>query len=95
MCTAYTGPQPTPTKEAQAAYDQARALEGTNPRRAIALYEESVKNLKSGHAAKRLSEIYDRGIPGVKADYAASLEWSNVALTLGVTVWGCARGGGR
>jgi TPR repeat protein len=87
-CSEYKGPQPTPTTEAQAVLDQARALEGTNPRRAIALYEKSVK-MKNGHAAKRLAEIYDKGIPGIQRDYATSLHWVNVAERLGVRMWNC------
>jgi TPR repeat protein len=34
-------------------------------------------------AATRLSEIYDKGIPGVSRDYAESLKWQNAARILG------------
>jgi tRNA A-37 threonylcarbamoyl transferase component Bud32 len=37
----------------------------------------------SGKAAKRLGEIYDKGVPGVSRDYAESLKWYNTARALG------------
>lgn len=94
-CPEYRGPQPAPTAEAQAVLDQARELERTNARRAIAMYKASVGKLKDGHAAKRLAEIYDMGIPGVQRDYGASLYWHDVAEKLGVRVSSCSCGSGR
>ena len=40
----------------------------------------------SGPAAKRLGEIYDKGIDGVSRDYAESLKWRNAARVLGEDV---------
>ena len=37
-------------------------------------------------AAKRLGEIYDKGIAGVSRDYAESLKWYNAARVLGEEV---------
>jgi eukaryotic-like serine/threonine-protein kinase len=40
----------------------------------------------SGKAAKRLGEIYDKGLGGVARDYAESLKWYNAARVLGEEV---------
>ena len=39
---------------------------------------------RSGHAtaAKRLIEVYEKGIPGVPADHAESAQWNNAAKRL-------------
>lgn len=88
-CTEYLGPQPAPTPAQYAVLVQAWELERTDPRRAIALYKESIKSLKNGHAAFRLADIYNKGIPGVPRDFAESLQWGEVAWKLGVTYWSC------
>ena len=40
----------------------------------------------SGKAAKRLGEIYDKGIAGVSRDYAESLKWYTTARAMGEDV---------
>jgi hypothetical protein len=49
---------------------------------AVRAYEQAAR-AGSGKAARRLAEIYDRGIPGVSRDYAESLKWENAARMLG------------
>ncbi len=88
-CIEYLGPQPAPTPAQYAILVQAWELERTDPRRAIAMYKESVKSLKNGHAAFRLADIYNKGIPGVPRDLAESLWWGEVAWSLGVRYWSC------
>ena len=64
-------------------FDQAAALEreGRGPE-AVELYERAARS-GSANAAKRLGEIYDKGIDGVPRDYANSLKWYNAARALG------------
>ena len=52
---------------------------------AVRLY---IQAARSGNceAAKRLGEIYDGGIPGIRRDYAESLRWFNAARVLGCDV---------
>ena len=52
---------------------------------AVEVYERAARS-GSGKAALRLSEIYDRGIPGVAPDYRTSLKWRNAARVLGEDV---------
>ena len=52
---------------------------------AIRIYRRAAR-AGSGKAAKRLGEIYDRGVPGVSRDYAESLQWYETARQLGETV---------
>jgi eukaryotic-like serine/threonine-protein kinase len=70
----------------QALFDQALALEqqgkGTD---AVKLYVRAARS-GNGKAAKRLGEIYDKGIAGVSRDYAESLKWYNAARVLGEEV---------
>ena len=40
----------------------------------------------NGKAAKRLGDIYDKGLAGVSRDYAESLKWYNAARVLGEDV---------
>jgi len=40
----------------------------------------------NGKAAKRLGEIYDKGLAGIPRDYAESLKWYNAARVLGEEV---------
>jgi TPR repeat protein len=40
----------------------------------------------SGKAAKRLGEIFDKGLIGIQRDYAESLKWYNAARVLGEDV---------
>jgi hypothetical protein len=80
----------TPSAPAAAAspevlFAQAQAMEGSDPRGALRIYR-SLARQGNGKAAKRLGEIYDRGIPGVPRDYQESLSWFQVARELGETV---------
>ena len=45
-----------------------------------------IKVLLPASAAKRLGEIYDKGLAGVSRDYAESLKWYNAARVLGEDV---------
>jgi TPR repeat protein len=72
--------------ENEALYQQALAMEnGGNAKGAIRLYRRAAR-AGSGKAAKRLGEIYDRGVPGVSRDYAESLQWYETARQLGETI---------
>jgi TPR repeat protein len=51
----------------------------------VKLYR-SLARKGNGKAAKRLGDIYDRGIPGVPRDYQESLTWYQKARDLGETV---------
>ena len=58
---------------------------------AVKLY---IRAARSGNpkAAMRLSEIYEKGLLGVKRDQAESQKWNNFARTLGDRMqggWGC------
>ena len=67
-------------------YQQALAMEnGGNAKDAIRIYRRAAR-AGSGKAAKRLGEIYDRGVAGVPRDYAESLQWYETARQLGETV---------
>jgi TPR repeat protein len=66
-------------RQAQTLEHQGRGAE------AVKLYEHAARS-GSGKAALRLSEIYDKGIPGVARDYAESLKWHNAARVLGEDV---------
>jgi tetratricopeptide (TPR) repeat protein len=52
---------------------------------AVRLYRRAARG-GSGKAAKRLGDIYDRGVPGVSRDYAESLAWYQTARNLGESV---------
>ena len=56
-----------------------------NSRGAVRTYRRAARS-GSGKAAKRLGEIYNKGIPGVSRDYAESLEWYKTAKRLGEAV---------
>ncbi len=70
----------------EALFEQAAALEqqgkGSD---AVKLYVRAARS-GNGKAAKRLGEIYDKGIAGVSRDYAESLKWYNAARVLGEEV---------
>ena len=70
----------------EALFDQATALEqqgkGSD---AVKLYVRVARS-GNGKAAKRLGDIYDKGIAGVSRDYAESLKWYNAARVLGEDV---------
>ncbi len=69
--------------ENETLYQQALALEqGGKASEALRIYRRAAR-AGSGKAAKRLGEIYDRGVPGVSRDYAESLQWYETARQLG------------
>jgi TPR repeat protein len=51
----------------------------------VKLYVRAARS-GNGRAAKRLGEIYDKGIAGVSRDYPQSLKWYNAARVLGEQV---------
>jgi serine/threonine-protein kinase len=70
----------------EALFDQASALEQQGKGNdAVKVYVRAAR-AGNGKAAKRLGEIYDKGIAGVSRDYAESLKWYNAARVLGEDV---------
>jgi eukaryotic-like serine/threonine-protein kinase len=70
----------------EALFDQASALEQQGKGNdAVKLYVRSARS-GNGKAAKRLGDIYDKGLAGVSRDYAESLKWYNAARVLGEEV---------
>ncbi len=70
----------------EALFQQAEALEQQGKGNdAVKVYVRSAR-AGNGKAAKRLGEIYDKGIAGVSRDYAESLKWYNAARVLGEEV---------
>ena len=66
--------------------DQAVALEREGKGGdAVKVYVRAAR-AGNGKAAKRLGDIYDKGIAGVSRDYAESLKWYNAARVLGEEV---------
>jgi len=50
-------------------------------RDAVKMYTQAARS-GSGKAAKRLGEIFDKGLIGIQRDYAESLKWYNAARVL-------------
>ncbi len=73
-------------------FQQAQGMEASDPRGAIKIYRSLARG-GNGKAAKRLGEIYDKGIPGVSRDYAESLQWYETARQLGESIAMAGRGG--
>jgi len=72
--------------EAEAMYQQALAMEaGGKAAEAVRIYRRAAR-AGHGKSAKRLGDIFDRGVPGVSRDYAESLQWYQTARDLGETV---------
>jgi serine/threonine protein kinase len=70
----------------EALYQQAEALvQQGKGNDAVKLYVRAFRS-GSGKAAKRLGDIYDKGLAGVSRDYAESLKWYNAARTMGEDV---------
>ena len=64
-------------------FEDAQALERAGQgAEAVGLYIRAARG-GSGPAAKRLAEIYEKGIAGIAPDYAESLKWRNAARVLG------------
>jgi len=67
-------------------YQQALAMEqGGKAAEAVRVYRRAAR-AGHGKSAKRLGDIFDRGVPGVSRDYAESLQWYQTARDLGETV---------
>jgi TPR repeat protein len=67
-------------------HEQASGLEQQGKgNEAVKVYVRAARS-GNGKAAKRLGEIYDKGIAGVSRDYAESLKWYNAARVLGEEV---------
>lgn len=66
-------------------FQQAMELESSDPRGAVKIYRSLARNGNAA-AAKRLGEIFDKGIPGIPRDYAESLQWYETARKLGEIV---------
>ena len=72
--------------EFEAMYQQALAMERDGKAgEAVRIYRRAAR-AGHGKAAKRLGDIFDRGVPGVSRDYAESLQWYQTARDLGETV---------
>jgi serine/threonine-protein kinase len=70
----------------EALREQAEAAEEKgNGKEAVKLYTRAARS-GNGKAAKRLGEIYDKGLAGIPRDYAESLKWYNAARVLGEEV---------
>jgi serine/threonine-protein kinase len=79
-------PEKPHVAENETLYQQALSMEsGGDVKGAIRIYRRAAR-AGSGKAAKRLGEIFDRGVPGVPRDYAESLQWYETARQLGETV---------
>jgi TPR repeat protein len=83
-------PQPQPGGGAAlaqgGAFQVAQGLEGEGKgKEAVKAY---ITAARSGNcdAAKRLGDIYDKGLIGISRDYAESLKWYNAARVLGCDV---------
>ena len=69
-----------------ALFSQAAALEQEGKGRdAVKMYTQAARS-GNGKAAKRLGEIFDKGLVGIQRDYAESLKWYNAARVLGEDV---------
>jgi len=77
---------PAGVSPSEGLFQQAAVLEGEGKgREAVKLYTQAARS-GSGKAAKRLGEIYDKGLIGISRDYAESLKWYNAARVLGEEV---------
>ena len=75
-----------PAPGGEALFEQASALEQQGKGNdAVKLYVRAARS-GNGKAAKRLGDIYDKGLAGVSRDYAESLKWYNAARVLGEEV---------
>ena len=76
-------PQPSGAAPGGASLQTAQALEGEGKGKdAVKAYISAARG-GSCDAAKRLGDIYDKGLIGVSRDYAEALKWYNFARTLG------------
>jgi serine/threonine-protein kinase len=78
--------QPPVAVSSDSLLQQAAALEAEgNGKEAVKAYTRAARS-GNGKAAKRLGEIYDKGLLGIPRDYAESLKWYNAARVLGEDV---------
>ncbi len=83
---ASTAPAAKGASETEAMYQQALAMENSGKAAdAVRIYRRAAR-AGHGKSAKRLGDIFDRGVPGVSRDYAESLQWYQTARDLGETV---------
>jgi serine/threonine-protein kinase len=76
---------PKAIPEHEALYEKARSMEGSDAKGAVRLYRQAARK-GSGKAAKRLGEIFDKGLAEISRDYQESLSWYEKARELGETV---------
>ncbi|HEX7055274.1 MAG TPA: protein kinase [Burkholderiales bacterium] len=77
---------PSAPPSSEALFQQAEAAEEKGSgKEAVRLYTRAAR-AGNGKAAKRLGEIYDKGLLGIPRDYAESLKWYNAARVLGEEV---------
>jgi serine/threonine-protein kinase len=76
---------PKAIPEHEALYEKARDLENSDAKAAVRLYRQAARK-GSGKAAKRLGEIFDKGLAGISRDYQESLQWYELARRLGEDV---------
>ena len=78
--------QASPQASSEGLLKQAEALEDQGKgKEAVKVYTRAARS-GNGKAAKRLGEIYDKGLAGIPRDYAESLKWYNAARVLGEDV---------
>lgn len=76
----------TPSRSETALMEEAAKLEQAGRgAEAVKTYERAAR-AGNGKAARRLGDIYDKGIAGVARDYALALRWYNAARVLGEDV---------
>ena len=76
-------PSGAATSGGASSFQSAQALEGEGKGKdAVKAYISAARG-GSCDAAKRLGDIYDKGLIGVSRDYAEALKWYNFARTLG------------
>ncbi len=72
--------------DTEAMYQQALAMETSGKAAdAVRIYRGAAR-AGHGKSAKRLGDIFDRGVPGVSRDYAESLQWYEKARELGENI---------
>jgi hypothetical protein len=72
-----------PDTSGRSLYEQGSSTERDgNMKEAVNLYVQAAR-AGEAQAARRLAEIYGKGIGGIARDYAESLKWDNAARILG------------
>jgi outer membrane biosynthesis protein TonB len=70
-----------PAPEAAELFQRAKDMEASDPHGAVKIYRSLARGGNAA-AARRLGEIYEKGIPGIPRDYAESLQWYGVVQKL-------------